>query len=80
MQAIESAQQNIYIQNYVFKNDTTSKLVINALEKKAAEGVEIKMMIDSLGTFYVYRHNRKIFKKLRDLGSKVVFFMPVISN
>lgn len=34
MQAIESAQQNIYIQTYVFKNDTTSKLVINALEKK----------------------------------------------
>ncbi|NDS89767.1 cardiolipin synthase [Francisella tularensis subsp. holarctica] len=80
MQAIESAQQNIYIQTYVFKNDTTSKLVINALEKKAAEGVEIKMMIDSLGSFYVYRHNRKIFKKLRDLGAKVVFFMPVISN
>lgn len=38
------------------------------------------MMIDSLGSFYVYRHNRKIFKKLRDLGAKVVFFMPVISN
>ncbi|MDE4945102.1 phospholipase D-like domain-containing protein, partial [Francisella tularensis] len=51
MQAIESAQQNMYIQTYVFKNDTTSKLVINALLKNAAEGVEIKMMIDSLGYF-----------------------------
>ena len=80
IQAIESAKQNIYIQTYVFKNDTTSKLVINALEKKAAEGIEIKMMIDSLGSFYVYRHNKKIFRKLRNLGAKIVFFMPVISN
>nr|WP_235261405.1 phospholipase D-like domain-containing protein [Francisella sp. FSC1006] len=70
----------MYIQTYVFKNDTTSKLVINALEKKAADGVEIKLLIDSLGSFYVYRHQRKIFKKLRNLGAKVVFFMPVISN
>lgn len=80
MEAIKAAKKNIYIQTYVFKNDTTSKLVINALEKKAAEGVEVKMMIDSLGSFYIYRHNRKIFKNLRKLGAQVVFFMPVISN
>ncbi|MBK2295774.1 cardiolipin synthase [Francisella philomiragia] len=80
MEAIKAAKKNIYIQTYVFKNDTTSKLVISALEKKAAEGVEVKMMIDSLGSFYIYRHNRKIFKNLRKLGAQVVFFMPVISN
>ncbi len=62
------------------KMTQTSKLVISALEKKAAEGVEVKMMIDSLGSFYIYRHNRKIFKNLRKLGAQVVFFMPVISN
>ncbi|QIW10170.1 cardiolipin synthase [Francisella sp. LA112445] len=78
--AINSAEKNIYIQTYVFKNDTTSKLVINALEKKASEGVEVKMMIDSLGSFYVYRHNKKIFKNLRKLGAEVVFFMPVLTN
>ena len=54
MEAIKAAKKNIYIQTYVFKNDTTSKLVISALEKKAAEGVEVKMMIDSLGSFYIY--------------------------
>lgn len=80
MEAIKAAKKNIYIQTYVFKNDTISKLVISALEKKAAEGVEVKMMIDSLGSFYIYLHNRKIFKNLRKLGAQVVFFMPVISN
>ncbi|OIN83461.1 cardiolipin synthase [Francisella sp. TX07-6608] len=80
IQAIESAKQSIYIQTYIIKNDIASKLVISALEKKAAESIEIKMMIDSLGSFYVYRHNKRIFKNLRKLGAKVVFFMPVISN
>ena len=80
IEAIELAEKNIYIQTYVFKNDTTSKLVINALEKKAAKGVEVKMMIDSLGSLYVYRHNKKIFRNLRKLGAEVVFFMPVLTN
>lgn len=80
IKAIESAQQNIYIQTYVFKNDNTSKLVIKALEQKASEGVEIKMLIDSLGSFYLYWHNRRIFSNLRKLGAEVVFFMPVIAN
>ncbi|APC91542.1 MULTISPECIES: cardiolipin synthase [Francisella] len=80
IQAIKSAKTSIYIQTYIIKNDTTSKLVINALEKKAAEGLTIKIMIDSLGSFYVYRHNKRIFRNLRKLGAKVVFFMPVISN
>lgn len=37
IQAIKSAKTSIYIQTYIIKNDTTSKLVINALEKKAAD-------------------------------------------
>ncbi|AXA33886.1 cardiolipin synthase [Francisella adeliensis] len=78
--SINSAKKNIYIQTYVFKNDSTSKLIVQALEKKASEGIEIKMLIDSLGSFYVYRHNKRIFKNLRKLGAEIVFFMPVISN
>ena len=78
IKAINSAKENIYIQTYVFKNDTTAKLVINALEKKASEGVEIKMLIDSLGSLYVYRHNRRIFRNLRKLGAEIVFFMPLM--
>ena len=80
IEAINTAQVNVYIQTYVFKNDTTSKLVIQALEKKASQGVEIKMLVDSLGSFYTYRHNKRIFRNLRKLGAEVVFFMPLLSN
>jgi cardiolipin synthase len=80
MQAINLATKSIYIQTYILKNDTTSKLVINALEKKAAEGVDIKMMIDSLGSLYVYFHNKRIFRNLRSLGAEIAFFMPILTN
>ncbi|AEI36299.1 cardiolipin synthase [Francisella salina] len=80
IEAIKSAKHSIYIQTYIIKNDTTSKLVVRALEQKAAEGLDIKILIDSLGSFYVYRHNKRVFKNLRKLGAKVVFFMPIISN
>lgn len=80
IEAIKSAKHSIYIQTYIIKNDTTSKLVISALEQKAAEGLDIKILIDSLESFYVYRHNKRIFKNLRKLGAKIVFFMPIISN
>lgn len=80
MKAINSATKSIYIQTYILKNDTTSRLVINALEKKAAEGIEVKMMINSLGSFHVYLHNKKIFRDLRILGAEIVFFMPILTN
>ncbi|MED7788826.1 cardiolipin synthase [Francisella sp. 19X1-34] len=80
IQAINSATKSIYIQTYIFKNDTTSKLVLNALEKKASQGVEIKVLIDSLGSLYVYLHNKRIFRNLRALGAEVAFFMPILTN
>ena len=79
-EALNSAIISIYIQTYVFKNDETSKNIISILEKKASEGIDVKVLIDSLGSFYVYRHNKRIFKNLRVLGATVVFFMPVLSN
>ncbi|API86795.1 cardiolipin synthase [Francisella uliginis] len=80
MQAINSAKKSIYLQTYILKNDTTSKLVISALEQKAAQGIEVKMMIDSLGSFHAYLHNKRIFRNLRTLGAEIVFFMPILTN
>ncbi|MFC4891689.1 cardiolipin synthase [Pseudofrancisella aestuarii] len=79
-EAIKNAKSSIYVQTYVFKHDTTSKLILRLLEKKASEGLEVKILIDSLGSFYTYRHQKRIFKNLRALGAEVVFFMPVLSN
>ncbi|MED7818439.1 MULTISPECIES: phospholipase D-like domain-containing protein [unclassified Francisella] len=80
IKAINSATKSIYIQTYILKNDATSKLILNALEKKAAEGVEIKILIDSLGSLYVYFHNKRIFRNLRALGAEIAFFMPILTN
>ena len=74
---IYSSQKNIYISTYVFQNDHVTKKLLYALTKKAMEGVTVKILIDSLGSYRVY-FNQNIFKSLRKAGGKVCFFMPII--
>lgn len=42
IEAIKSAKHSIYIQTYIIKNDTTSKLVIRALEQKLLKVLKLK--------------------------------------
>ena len=74
--SIKEAKKSIYICTYVFRFDSVTKGIIELLEQKAKEGVEIKILIDSLGSLSTYIFQRR-FKTLRNLGAKIEFFMPV---
>jgi cardiolipin synthase len=77
LQEIEKAKESIFISTYVFNNDAVTAKILTALTKKATEGVEIKLLIDSLGSFplYCFQHP---FKKLRQAGAMISFFMPIM--
>ena len=75
---IKNAKKEIYITTYVYKMDYTGKKILNLLEKKAKEGVEIKILIDSIGSLYLHFFPF-YFKRLKTAGGKVAFFMPIIS-
>jgi len=77
MSCIENSSKSIYISTYVFKYDETTKSILEALIKKAQTGVEIKLLIDSLGSWKVYFSQHGL-KKLRQAGGQVEFFMPVL--
>lgn len=77
MSCIENSSKSIYISTYVFKYDETTKSILEALIKKAQAGVEIKLLIDSLGSWKVY-FSQYGLKKLRQAGGQVEFFMPVL--
>jgi len=77
MSCIENSSKSIYISTYVFKYDETTKSILEALIKKAQAGVEIKLLIDSLGSWKVYFSQHGL-KKLRQAGGQVEFFMPVL--
>lgn len=76
MGSIEDAKKSIYISTYVFEYDTVTKNIIDALIKKAEDGVEIKILIDSMGSFGLYIFDYRL-KALRNAGAKIEFFMPV---
>ncbi|MBK7030275.1 MAG: hypothetical protein IPH45_14240 [Bacteroidales bacterium] len=49
---IEKATRYIYLETYKFGNDETGIQFREALEKKARQGVKIKLMVDSWGVTY----------------------------
>jgi len=76
MQCIMDAKSKIYISTYLFGYDDVSKGIIEALIKKANEGVEIKILIDSLGSLCIYLLQYKL-KDLKNAGAEIEFFMPI---
>ncbi len=74
---IEKAQESIFISTYVFHNDAVTARILKALTKKATEGIEVKILIDSLGSFPIYCFQHP-FKKLRQAGATISFFMPIL--
>jgi len=76
IKSIKEAKKSIYICTYVFKYDEVTEDIINILEKKAKEGLEIKILIDSLGSLYTYLFQGKL-EGLKKLGVDIKFFMPI---
>ena len=73
--SILDSQKSIYICTYIFKYDNVTKEILSLLEQKAKEGVEVKMLLDSLGSLHAYFF-QKGFKSLKAAGAEIAFFMP----
>ena len=64
-QDIEAAKNHIHIEYYTFYNDQIGNELLHLLERKAAQGVDVRVLYDpwgSMGTF------RSFFKHLEELG------------
>ncbi len=48
--AITSARQSIFIRTYIFDNDDYAEKIGLLLRRRSAEGIEIKILLDGLGT------------------------------
>lgn len=70
---IENAKSFVHILYYIMHDDELGHRVMNALAKKAREGVEVKLMIDGMGC---YKTRNKFWKILEDAGGEVVKFLP----
>ena len=70
---IENAKKSINISYYIFATDKIGLTVLDALIKKAEQGVEVNLLIDSVGSL---KSNRKKLKQLVKAGGKFAEFFP----
>ena len=76
---ISRAKHHIHLEYFNFRNDSINAVLIAALAKKAAEGVEVRALFDAFGNM----SNNKPLKKthleeIRKLGIEIVKFDPIV--
>jgi len=73
---IENAKDFIHLEYYIVRSDNLGRHIIKALSKKAAEGVEVKLLYDGMGNIF----NSKTFNKpLINAGGDVGIFLSPYS-
>ena len=72
---LKNAKKFIHIQYYIIRPDKLGKKIMSILEEKAAEGVEVRFLVDSMGSYKVTRRSLKNFTKN---GGKFEIFFPGI--
>ena len=75
-EAIENAKEHVHVQYYIIRNDKLGDSFLDLLKRKSAQGVEVRLLVDGVGT----RLPPRSMASLREAGVKVeVFFPPLIS-
>ena len=69
-QAIEEAAEHVHILFYTIKTDSISNEFLNLLKTKAHEGVEVRLILDWLGS---YKIRKKVREKLKKAGVQFAF-------
>lgn len=72
---IDQAEHTIHIATYILGDDRSGQTVVEHLAKRAAEGLTVRVMLDSLGS---WNKTRKARVKIRQAGGEVAMFIPVI--
>ena len=70
---IAAARDFIMVQYYIFRDDSTGAALIEALAKKAAEGLEVRLLIDGTGNFI---NRRALYRPLIEAGGHLGIFSP----
>lgn len=73
-QAMEKAHDHINLETYIIEDDEIGREFADLLLRKQAEGVQVHLLYDSVGSMYT---PAAFFQRLRDGGIQVVEFNPI---
>lgn len=72
-QTIKEAKEHIHLVYFIIKDDDLGRKLVQALAKKAKQGVQVRVLYDHLGS---HRLPRRFFKALLEAGGEVSAFFP----
>ncbi len=76
---VEGAKSSIYISTYIFAHDEITKKLIKILTKKVKEGVSVKLLFDSFGSFSLELFPKPL-QEFKDAGGEYHFFMSLLKH
>ena len=68
---IKNAKKFVHLEYYIFRADALGKSILDALAAKAAEGAEVRLLFDGMGSS---RTSRKFFTPLLESGGKLAVY------
>ncbi|MBW4055893.1 MAG: cardiolipin synthase ClsB [Proteobacteria bacterium] len=74
--AFDRARHEIYLETYIYENDSTGRRIADALKRAALRGVKVYVLIDGYGSKDL---PKSIMDHLRTDGVKALIFRPKIS-
>lgn len=72
--AIEAARQHVFLSSYIFNYGVAAREFIGALDAAHKRGVDVRVLVDGVGSLYSWRKPVKI---LAGLGVKTTRFRPI---
>ena len=71
--AIDGAQHHVYAEYYLIRPGATAEWFRDRLVAAARRGVEVKLLVDGYGSFWL---TRRYLRSLRQGGVEVAYFLP----
>lgn len=75
VELLESAQTTIHVTTFILGRDEVGRAIVDLLARKAREGVQVRLLLDSLGSLWT-RH--RFVRRLIAAGGEVGHFLPVL--
>ena len=70
---IKKAKSSVNVMYFIVKNDIVGRRLIDALTEKAKEGVEVRFLVDAMGSRSI---NNYLLSDFIEAGGKVAYFFP----
>ena len=72
--AIEEARLSVHLETYILGNDATGRRFVSLLERKARQGVRVRLIYDSVGSLDL---DPALVGRLRNAGAQALEYHPV---